>query len=343
MRAYHLDSDGIDGLAFRETADPKPGLREVAVRVRASSLNYRDLLIVKNAYFSQPIRPGVIPLSDGAGEIVAVGEGVSRFKIGDRVAATFHPKWIAGRITHEHLASRFAPGEQVGAGRDGLLTDTKVLSEEALVAIPQHLSFADAATLPCAAVTAWSALTVMRQVAPGETVLTLGTGGVSIFAIQLAKAFGARVIATTSSTEKANRLRELGADAVVNYRATPEWDKEVRAANDGRGVDYVVEVAGAGTLARSLACAGPECQVALIGVLAGTGGSFDATALQRGIVSLRRITVGSRQDFELMNRALAHHKLKPVIDRVFPFGEAKTAFRHLESQQHFGKVVISHG
>jgi NADPH:quinone reductase-like Zn-dependent oxidoreductase len=342
MRAYYLESHGsVDGLVVREQADPKPGLREVAVRVRATSLNFRDLMILKNVYF-QPVTLGVIPLSDGAGEIVAVGEGVSRFKVGDRVASTFHPKWIAGRITHEHLANRFAPREHVGAGRDGLLTDYKVLSEEALVAIPPHLSFEEAATLPCAAVTAWSALTAPRRLAPGETVLTLGTGGVSIFALQLAKTFGARVIATTSTNDKARRLRELGADAVVNYRSMPDWEREVRAANDGRGVDCIVEVGGAGTLARSLACAGPECQVSLIGVLAGAGGSFEATALQRGLVTLRRVGVGSRLDFELMNRAITHHKLRPVIDRVFPFEDAKSAYRYLDSQQHFGKVVISH-
>jgi NADPH:quinone reductase-like Zn-dependent oxidoreductase len=343
MRAYHLEAHGsVDGLVLREAADPKPGLREVVVRIRAASLNFRDLMILKNVYF-QPVTLGVIPLSDGAGEVVAVGEDVSRFKIGDRVAATFHPKWIAGRITHDQLATRFAPREHVGAGRDGLLTDTKVLSEEALVAIPPHLSFEEAATLPCAAVTAWSALTAPRQLAPGETVLTLGTGGVSIFALQLAKAFGARVIATTSSDDKAKRLKELGADAVVNYRSTPDWEREVRAANDGRGVDCVVEVGGAGTLARSLACAGPECQVSLIGVLAGTSGAFDPTALQRGVVTLRRVAVGNRLDFELMNRAIAHHKLRPVIDRVFPFEDARSAYRYLDSQQHFGKVVISHG
>ncbi|MDQ8728897.1 NAD(P)-dependent alcohol dehydrogenase [Bradyrhizobium sp. LHD-71] len=342
MRAYHLESPGsVDGLVVRKAPNPKPGLREVAVRIRATSLNFRDLMILNNAYF-QPVTPGVIPLSDGAGEVVALGEGASRFKVGDRVAATFHPKWIAGRITHEHLASRFAPGEHVGAGRDGLLTDYKVLNEEALVAIPPHLSFEEAATLPCAAVTAWSALTAPRQLAPGETVLTLGTGGVSIFALQLAKAFGARVIATTSSDEKATRLGELGADVVINYRTTPDWEREVRSATDGRGVDCVVEVGGAGTLARSLACAGPECQVSLIGVLAGKGGSFDMTALQRGLVSLRRIGVGSRQDFELMNRAITHQKLRPVIDRVFPFEDAKSAYRYLESQKHFGKVVVSH-
>jgi NADPH:quinone reductase-like Zn-dependent oxidoreductase len=342
MRAFHLQSHGIDGLVLREVADPKPGLREVAVRIRATSLNFRDLMILNNVYF-QPVTPGVIPLSDGAGDVVAIGEGASRFKVGDRVAATFHPKWIAGRTTHEHLARRFAPREHVGAGRDGLLTDYKVFNEEELVAIPPHLSFEEAATLPCAAVTAWSALTAPRQAAPGETVLTLGTGGVSIFALQFAKAFGARVVATTSSDEKAKRLRELGADATVNYRTTPEWEHEVKTANDGGGVDYVVEIGGVGTLARSLACAGPECQVALIGVLAGRGGSVEAAALQRGIVTLRRVAVGSRLDFELMNRAIAQHKLRPVIDRVFPFEDAKAAYRHLESQQHFGKVVISHG
>lgn len=343
MRAYYLESLGnVDGLALRESGDPTPGLREVAVRVRATSLNFRDLMIIKDAYF-QPVTTGVIPLSDGAGEVVAVGEGVSRFKVGDRVAAAFHPKWIAGRVTHEHVANRFSAREHVGAGRDGMLTDYKILSEEALVAIPQHLSFEEAATLPCAAVTAWSALTAPRQLAPGETVLTLGSGGVSIFALQFAKAFGARVVVTTSSDDKAARLRDLGADVVVNYRRTPDWDREVRAANEGRGVDCIVEVGGAGTLARSLACAGPECQVSLIGVLAGTSGSFDLTALQRGIVTLRRVAVGSRLDFELMNRAIAFHKLKPVVDRVFPFEDAKSAYRYLESQQHLGKVVISHG
>lgn len=343
MRAYHLEAHGsVDGLVLRESANREPGPGKVAVRIRATSLNFRDLMILKNVY-PMPVRLGVIPLSDAAGEIVAVGEGVSRFKVGERVASTFHPKWIAGRITHEHLANRFAPGAHVGAGRDGWLADYKIVGEEALVAIPPHLSFEEAATLPCAAVTAWSALTSPRQLAPGETVLTLGTGGVSIFALQLAKTFGARVVATTSSDDKAKRLQELGADAVVNYRSTENWDREVRAANEGRGVDCIVEVGGAGTLACSLACAGPECQVALIGGVAGASDPLDPAVLTRGITTLRRVTVGSRLDFELMNRAITQHRLKPVIDRIFAFEDAKSAYRYLESRQHFGKVVISHG
>src|SRR5216683_2369388 len=236
----------------------------------------------------RPTKLGVVPLSDGAGEVAAIGDGVTRVKIGDRIAGCFHPRWFGGPIKPDYLTDR------LGANLDGMLAGYAVLSEEALVHPPSHLSFEEAATLPCAAVTAWVALTGHRQVTAGDTVLTQGSGGVSVFALQFAQILGARVIATTSTAEKAGRLKALGASEVINYTETPDWDEKARDLTDGRG-----NTVGA-------------------------------------------ISVGSRADFEAMNRAIAPHRLRPVIDRTFPFAEAKAAYRHFEGRGHFGKVVITH-
>jgi len=287
-------------------------------------------------YGRGPTKLGVVPLSDGAGEVAAIGEGVTRVKIGDRIAGCFHPRWFGGPIKPDYLTDR------LGANLDGMLAEYAVFNEEAVVLVPSHLSFEEAATLPCAAVTAWVALTGHRRVTAGDTVLTQGSGGVAVFALQFARILGARVIATTSTAEKAERLKALGASDVINYTETPDWDAKVRELTDGRGVDCIVEIGGPGTIAMSLKALAVGGHISLIGAsLSSSGTGLDPLLLTgRGLGS---ISVGSRADFEAMNRAIALHRLHPVIDRTFPFAEAKAAYRYFEGRGHFGKVVIAHG
>jgi NADPH:quinone reductase-like Zn-dependent oxidoreductase len=338
MKAYRIDRFGsVDGIVLRSSEDLRPGPREILMRVRASSLNYRDLMVLKGGGRG-PTKLGVIPLSDGAGEVAAIGEGVTRVKIGDRIAGCFHPRWFGGPIRPEYLTDR------LGANLDGMLTEYAVLSEEALVHAPSHLSFEEAATLPCAAVTAWVALTGHHKVTAGDTVLIQGSGGVSVFALQLARLLGARVIATTSTPEKAERLKALGASEVINYKETPDWDEKARELTDGRGVDCVVEIGGPGTIAMSLKALAVGGHVSLIGAsLSFSGTGLDPLLLTGRGITLGSISVGSRTDFEAMNRAIALHGLRPVIDRTFAFAEARDAYRHFEGRGHFGKVVITHG
>jgi NADPH:quinone reductase-like Zn-dependent oxidoreductase len=334
MRTYQLPkTEGIEDLTRAETEAATPRTGQVLVRMRAASLNYRDLMIVAGQYPRANIEPHRVPLSDGAGEVVELGPGVSRFKQGDRVAGIFHQNWIAGDVSDDRL------GSSLGGDVDGVLTEYRVFDEAGLVGLPEHLSYEEGATLPCAAVTAWNALFEHRPVQPGETVLTLGTGGVSIFALQLAKAAGAWVIATSSSDEKLDRVRSLGASELINYKQTPEWDQQVRALTGKRGVGHVVEVGGAGTLPRSLRAARRGGQVNVIGVLAGGGEIDPMNVLGRSVV-MRGIFVGSREMFERMNRAIAVHELRPVVDRVFSFEEAAEAYRYVQSGAHLGKVVI---
>jgi NADPH:quinone reductase-like Zn-dependent oxidoreductase len=338
MRAYRIDRFGsVDGVVLGSRDDPRPGTREILLRVRATSLNYRDLMVLKGGGRG-PTKLGVVPLSDGAGEVAAVGDGVSRFAVGDRVIGCFHPRWFGGPIKADYLTDR------LGANLDGMLAEYAVVSEEAAVAMPSHLSFEEAATLPCAAVTAWVALTGHRRVISGDTVLTQGTGGVSIFALQLARLLGAEVIGTTSSAAKAERLKALGAAAVIDYIETPEWHQKVAELTSGRGVDCVVEIGGPDTLANSIKSLAVGGHISLIGSsLSRSGIMLDPLLLGGRGMSLGSISVGSRADFEAMNRAIALHRLRPVIDRVFPFDAAQDAYRHFESRAHFGKVVINHG
>jgi NADPH:quinone reductase-like Zn-dependent oxidoreductase len=338
MRAYRIDSFGsVDGVVLGSRDDPRPGTREMLLRVRATSLNYRDLMVLKGGGRG-PTKIGVVPLSDGAGEVASVGDGVSRFAVGDRVIGCFHPRWFGGPIKADYLTDR------LGANLDGMLAEYAVVSEEAAVAMPSHLSFEEAATLPCAAVTAWVALTGPHRVTAGDTVLTQGTGGVSIFALQLARLLGAEVIGTTSSTAKAERLKALGAAAVIDYIETPEWHEKVAELTGGRGVDRVVEIGGPDTLANSIKSLAVGGHISLIGSsLSRPGIMLDPLLLGGRGMSLGSISVGSRADFEAMNRAIALHRLRPVIDRVFPFDAAQDAYRHFESRAHFGKVVINHG
>lgn len=335
MRFYRLPRTGdIADLTLDDRGEtPRPGRGQVRVRMRAASLNYRDLMVVQGRYGPGGVAENRIPLSDGAGEIAAVGEGVTRFREGDRVAGIFMQTWLGGDVGERDQDSA------LGGAVDGVLSEEVLFDQQGLVALPEHLDFAQGATLPCAAVTAWNALFHGRRpLTAGDSVLLLGTGGVSMFALQFALAAGARVIQTSSSDDKLARVRQLGAHAVVNYRTTPEWAETVRACNGGHGVDHVVEVGGAGTLKESLDAVRRGGQVNLIGVL--TGGEIEPSAIMRKSVTLRGIYVGSREMFKRMNRAIAHHALEPIVDRRFAFEEAQAAFRHLESQRHLGKVVI---
>ncbi|MEJ2717845.1 MAG: NAD(P)-dependent alcohol dehydrogenase [Deltaproteobacteria bacterium] len=333
MKLYCIDEQfGIDELKLVEKDVPKPGHGEVLVKMKAASLNYRDLLMIAGKYNPKLQRPR-IPFSDGAGEVTEVGPGVTRWKVGDRVASTFFRKWIAGGVNAD--AARSARGGEV----DGVLSEYLVSDVESLVAVPEHLSFEEGATLPCAAVTAWNALTA-GGLTCGDTVLTLGTGGVSVFAVQLATAAGARVIGTSSSDAKLDHLKKLGVSDGINYKTVPDWHKKVLELTNRRGVDRVVEVGGAGTLLKSVLATRIGGIVSLIGVLTGQSGEVNPLpAVMKGI-RIQGIFVGSREMFEALNRAITTHGIKPVIDKVFSFDEVKDALHYQESQAHFGKVVV---
>jgi NADPH:quinone reductase-like Zn-dependent oxidoreductase len=336
MKAIRIHQlGGIDELRPEELPEPRPGPRQVRVRMRAASLNYRDLLVVKGLY-SRNLPLPLTPLSDGAGEVAEVGPGVTRWAVGARVAGIFMQTWLDGRI------SDAAGKSSLGGAIDGVAAEQVVFHEDGLVAVPDHLSFEEAATLPCAAVTAWNALVEGGGLRAGETVLTLGTGGVSLFALQFAKMSGVRVLITSGHDEKLEKAGRLGATDGVNYKTTPEWDKKVRDLTGGVGVDHVVEVGGAGTLPRSLRAVRTGGHVALIGVLAGAAETNPMPVLMKA-VRLQGVFVGSRAMFEAMNRAVILHAMRPVIDRVFPFEEIRAAYRHMESAAHFGKIVLRIG
>jgi NADPH:quinone reductase-like Zn-dependent oxidoreductase len=335
MKVYELQkgATSLDALLLTDRPDPRPGPREILIRVRATSLNYRDQMIVTGNYFGGPVSRNTIPLSDGAGEVAAVGDGVTRFKAGDRVAGTFFQSWISGPMVERFPA--------LGNPLDGTLAEQIVLHEDGVVAIPPSISFEQAATLPCAAVTAWNALMVSgRPVKPGDTVLCLGTGGVSIAALQFARAAGARVIVTSSSDEKIKRACILGASDGVNYKHFPDWEKEVLRLTGGRGADHIIENGGAGSLNRSFEATGFGGKVALIGFLAGIKGDINPAILMMKSGAMLGIGVGSRAMFEDMNRAIEVNKIKPVVDRVFSFDKAADAFRCQAAGDFIGKVVI---
>lgn len=336
VRRWTVEStDGPDGLRRGTCRRPSPGPRQVLVRMRAWSLNHRDLLIAQGRYGPE-VRRGVVPLSDGAGEVVEAGAEVTRWCTGDRVTGTFLPRWISG----PPRAGSFAAA--LGGSVDGVLADHVVFDEDGLVAVPAHLDLVEAATLPCAAVTAWQAVVELGGLRPGQTVLVQGSGGVAVFALQLAVAGGARVVALSGSDAKLRRLGDLGADVLLNYRTVPDWGRAV-ADLTGGGVDTVVEVGGRGTLRQSLRAVRTGGFVAVIGVLdagEGPGGGLDPVPMLRKALRLSGVYVGSRDMFEALNRALAQQALRPVLDRAFPFSAAPAAYRHLASGQHVGKVVL---
>jgi NADPH:quinone reductase-like Zn-dependent oxidoreductase len=335
MRAYQLPKGGagIESLAKVDLPEPKPQHRQVKVKVAACSLNFRDLGIVRGTY-RMPVRDKVVPLSDGAGEVVEIGEGVTRVKVGDKVASCFFQRWVGGEPSQTVQASA------LGGAVDGMLTEYAVLEEDGVVKIPEHLSVVEGATLPCAAVTAWHAMMVHAKLIAGQTVLLQGTGGVSIFALQFAHAMGVTAIITSSSDDKLARAKKLGAAHTVNYKTTPDWEKAAVAFTGDRGVDHVVEVGGAGTLARSFGAIRIGGKISMIGGLSGA-----ATELNPGLIMARRaniqgISVGSTEMFEAMNAAISANAIKPIIDREFGFDEAQAAYQHMASGAHFGKIVI---
>lgn len=336
MKAYQLQGhNSLDALKLIDLPDPVVEPNDVLVKIHANSMNYRELLILRGGYVRNKKIP-VIPVSDGAGEVVSVGKNVTAFQVGDRVAGTFFRDWVSGVPTEDMMNTA------LGGGIDGMLAEYVARTEHAWVKIPEHLTYSQAATLPCAAVTAWNSLFTGGLTA-GQTILTLGTGGVSIFALQFAKLFGARVIITSSSDEKLERARSEGADETINYRTHPEWQEKVRSLTDGVGVDQVVEVGGEGTFSRSLSSVRIGGYIGTIGVLTGLGGGgLTPAAIFFNHLRVQGIYVGSKQIFETMIEAIALHRKQPVIYETIPFTEAKRAYELLESGKHFGKIIISH-
>ncbi|NPC72330.1 NAD(P)-dependent alcohol dehydrogenase [Corallococcus exiguus] len=316
-----------------ETPQPQPGPGQALVRIHAVSLNYRDLIIARGTY--PGLKLPLIPCSDGAGQVVAVGSGVTRVKPGDRVAPTFFQVWTDGERTQEKVA------HALGGSVPGVLSEYVCVDAEGLVLLPDWLSYEEGATLPCAAVTAWNALVPQGGLKRGQTVLAQGTGGVSIFALQFARILGARVLITSSQDDKLQRAKQLGAQWLINYRQTPDWEQEVLTLTGNQGVDHVLEVGGAGTLPRSIAATKEGGHIALIGLLTGAPGKPDTTATSSKHLRVVSTYVGSREMFEDMLKAMSQEQTRPVIDRVFPFAQAREALQYMESGGHFGKIVIT--
>jgi len=334
MKTWRVAAGGqIDGLRLGEEPSPKPGPGQVRVRMSAGSLNFRDLMVVRGGYGPGAPAP-FVPGSDGVGKVVEIGPGVSRFAVGDRVATSFFPEWVDGAMTPAAIAGA------LGGGGAGTFTEELVLGEHSLVKSPAHLTDEEAATLTCAGTTAWRALFEEAKVQPGDTVLLLGTGGVSIWALQLAKAAGCRVIITSSSDEKLERARGLGADDTINYTRVPEWSGEVRKLTGGAGADVVLEVGGEKTLMQSVASVRMQGTVVIIGAVSGAGGGLPPRALIPGATRLQGVYVGSRRMHEKLARFVEIAKIRPVVGRVFGFEELPEAYRHLEAGKHFGKVVV---
>lgn len=334
MRVFELQQDfGLDHLAAAERPVPEPGVGQVRVRLEAASLNYRDLMMATGRYNPKQPLP-LIPCSDGVGVVEAVGPGVDRVREGERVATMFCQGWIGGPPTRERLRNT------LGGPLDGTLTEQMVLDQDGVSPVPEHLGPAEAATLPCAALTAWSALVAYGGVKAGDTVLVQGTGGVSLFALQIANALGARVIITSSQDWKLARARALGAWREINYRSEPDWGRTARAMTDGRGVDHIIELGGAETLKQSLRAVAVGGTISLIGVLSGVETQVQLTSILMQNVRLQGILVGSRDRFDAMCRAFEAHQIRPLVDRIFPFEEAREAFAYLSAAHHVGKVCV---
>ena len=333
MKAFEIQEFGIENLALVDRETPEPQATEVLVRFHAASLNYRDLMMVKGAY-NPRLKTPLVPFSDGAGEVVAIGESVTKFKVGDRVTPIFMQGWLDGEVDFKKARTT------LGGDLDGVLREFGTFDESGLVCIPEHLSYEEAATLPCAAVTAYNALFCSGLLKANESVLLQGTGGVSIFGLQFSSVYGERTIITSSSDEKLERAKTLGADDLINYKTTEDWDKAVLELTEKRGVDHIVEVGGAGTMPKSVNAVKMGGHIAVIGVLSSGDGINPVKVLQKSI-KMHGIFVGSRQMFEDMNRLLTlHNHLKPIIDKTFGFGEVKDALKLMESGAHFGKIVV---
>jgi NADPH:quinone reductase-like Zn-dependent oxidoreductase len=337
MRVFQIQGDwGMDHLQLATRPDPRPGPGQVLLRMKAASLNYRDLVVPNRGYGSFTGNLPLIPISDGVGEVVEIGSGVARVKVGDRVCPCFHQGWTAGEPSLERLT------QTLGGPIDGTMADLMCLSENGVAKVPAHLSDEEAAALPCAALTAWSAIVTYDELRPGSRVLVQGTGGVALFALQFAKLLGAHVTVISSSDAKLARAKQLGADAGINYTAAPEWSKPAREASGGAGFDHIVELGGEKTLPQSLRCIRPGGTISMIGVLSGAALSAPLGLVVTRQVRLQGITVGHRDGFEAMLRAVDQHKVKPVLDRTFAFAQLKEAMAYLKSGAHFGKIVIKH-
>lgn len=334
MRAFQISRFGLENLQSVDLPTPEPGAHEVLVRVHAVSLNYRDLMMVWGKYNPRLKFPR-IPLSDGAGEIVAIGTGVTRVRKGDRVTGLFHQNWQEGE------ASALKLRKTLGGDVDGMLAEYVVLPEDGVLPFPEHLSYEEAATLPCAGLTAWHALMEIAKVQPGDNVVIQGTGGVSIYALQFAKLSGARVLGTSSSDKKLEKARALGLDEALNYKLHPDWSGWVKEHTSGIGADVVVEVGGGGTLSQSMKAARVGGMITQIGVLSGAEEKLSVSPILMHQLRVAGVMVGSRAMMEDMNRAISLHKLKPVVDRIFPFEETIAAYSYLEEGKHFGKVIIA--
>ena len=337
MRVFQIEGEwGIDNLKLSQRPEPEPGPGQVLVRMKASSLNYRDLVVPERGYGSYTGTLPLIPVSDGVGIVSAIGTGVHRVAVGDRVCPTYFQNWTGGEPDLERLT------QSLGGPVDGTMAETMCLSEQGVVKVPGHLSDIEAASLPCAALTAWSALTAGSGTKPGDRVLVQGCGGVALFAVQFAKLLGAHITVITSSDERIERVRQLGADAAINYRTAPEWAKATRDITHGRGYDLIVELGGEKTLPQSLRCIRPGGTIAMIGILSGSAMTTSLGLIITRQVRLQGITVGHRDGFEAMMRAIDQHKLGPIVDRTFAFEELKQAMAYLKSGVQFGKICITH-
>ncbi len=337
MRVFQIEGDwGMDRLRLSQRPEPQAGPGQVLVRMKASSLNYRDLVVPERGYGSFTGNLPLIPVSDGVGVVCEVGPGVRRVAVGDRVCPTYFQNWVGGEPDLERLT------QSLGGPLDGTMADVMCLSEQGVVKVPKHLSDAEAATLPCAALTAWSALCTLGSVKAGDRVLIQGCGGVALFALQFARLLGAHVTVITSSEERIQRVLQLGADAAINYRAVPEWAKATRDITQGRGYDLIVELGGEKTLPQSLRCVRPGGTLAMIGILSGSSMATSLGLIITRQVRLQGVTVGHRDGFEAMLRAIDQHKIKPILDRTFDFAELKEAMAYLKSGVQFGKVCIAH-